>query len=58
MSGKPYTYESVEYSDGVYHTVFNAAGHKVADYESEEAAKRFCQGVNGVPARTRESDNA
>lgn len=41
-----FNYESVEYSDGYYHTVFNPEGEKFAECSSEAIAKEMCEGLN------------
>ncbi len=38
-----WTYESVEYSDGYIHTVFNPQGKAVCDCSTEETAKRLVE---------------
>jgi len=42
----PCTYESVEYSDGYYHTVFDRDGIAVRDFPTEQAAKEFVENIN------------
>lgn len=36
-----WTYESVEYSNGIYHTVFSPEGVRVCDCSDEATAKRL-----------------
>lgn len=38
-----WTYESVEYSDGIYHTVFDENGMKVCDCMFEHVVKRVAE---------------
>lgn len=42
----PCSYESVEYSDGYYHTVFDRDGIKVRDFPTEAGAKAFVKTIN------------
>lgn len=42
----PISYESVEYSDGYYHTVFDNDGNKICDVDDESTAALICKAVN------------
>ena len=46
-----WTYESVEYSDGYHHTVFNPQGKAVCDCNSEELAKNLVELKNKEPGQ-------
>ncbi len=41
-----WTYESVEYSDGYHHSVFDPRGKLFRDFHSENKAREFCEEKN------------
>lgn len=52
---RKFTYESVEYSDGYYHTIFNPAGEACKECNSEQEAKEITKRLND--ARIKGSDH-